>query len=171
MKFQYVNLLGVLALGCLCIIQWRVNRELNLETQRLDQLRLDQQAQLEERDRSIQGYRADLDQFREQVTQTRRRLNETEANLVAARRELERLGQERDQLRTSITNWAAAVAARDEQLETAASQLRQLGADRNEAVSRFNELAEQHDAVVAELNHRTQQFNELAERFRKTAAP
>lgn len=157
MRFQYVNLFGVLALSCLCIIQWRVNRELNLETQRLEQLRRDQQAQLEERDRSIQGYLADLDQFREQLTQTRQRLSETEANLAAARRELEHLGQERDQLRTSITNWAAAVAARDEQLETAASQLRQLGEDRNEAVSRFNALAERHRAVVEELNRRTQQ--------------
>jgi len=165
-RFQYVNLFGVLVLGCLCVLQWRVNRELNLETNRLEQLRLDQQAQLEERDRSIQGYRTDLDQFRAQFTQVRDRLKETEASLADARRELEHLGQERDQLRTSVTHWAAAVAARDEQLETAASQLRQLGADRNEAVNRFNELAEQHNAVVEELNHRTQQFNELAERHR-----
>ena len=88
------------------------------------------------RDRSIQGYRTDLDQSRDQFTQVRDRLQETEASLAAARRDLDRLGQERDQLRTSVTNWAAAVAARDEHLEAAASQLRQLGADRNEAVNR-----------------------------------
>jgi septal ring factor EnvC (AmiA/AmiB activator) len=156
-RLPYVNLVGVLVLGGFCVAQWRVNRELNLETHRLERLRLDQQAQIEERDRSLQGYRADLDQFRDQLTQTRRRLQETETSLAAARQNLELLGQERDQLRTSVTNWASAVAARDEQLATAAHQLRQLGEDRNEAVSRFNELAAQHQAVVEELNRRTQQ--------------
>jgi ABC-type transporter Mla subunit MlaD len=68
--------------------------------------------------------------------------------------------QERDQLRISVTNWADAVAARDEQLEEAAGQLARLGADRNDAVTRFNELAEKHNEVIHELNDRTRQFNE-----------
>jgi methyl-accepting chemotaxis protein len=170
-RFQYVNLLGVLVLGCLGVIQWRVNRDLNLETQRLEQLHLDQQAQLEERDRSIRGYRADLDQFRDQLTRTRQRLKETDASLAAARHELAQLARERDQLRIAVTNWADAVAARDARLEEAAGQLEQLAADRNEAVRRHNELAEILNETIGQLNDRTRQFNELIERHQNQSKP
>ena len=171
MRLQYLNLFGVLVLGGFCVVQWRVNRDLNLETNRLERVRIEQVAQLEERDRLIQDYIADLDQFREQLTRVTDRLKETEGNLAATRLELAQLTQERDQLRISVTNWANAVAARDAQIEEAAGQLAQLGADRNDAVTKFNELAEKHNAVVQELNDRTRQFNELVDRYQKLAKP
>lgn len=171
MRLQYLNLFGVLVLGGFCVVQWRVNRDLNLETNRLERVRIEQVAQLEERDRLIQDYLADLDQFREQLTRVTDRLKRTEGDLAAARLELAQLTQERDQLRISVTNWANAVAARDAQIEEAAGQLAQLGADRNDAVTKFNELAEKHNAVVQELNDRTRQFNELVDRYQKLAKP
>jgi chromosome segregation ATPase len=171
LPLQYLNLFGVLILGGVCALQWRSNRELNVAANHLERLRLEQLAQLEERDRSIQGYAADLEYFREQLTRAGDRLKETEVSLAAKRKELALARHERDQLRISVTNWANAVAARDEQLEEAADQLQRLGKDRNDAVLRFNELAETHNDVVQELNERTRQFNELAERYQKLPRP
>jgi methyl-accepting chemotaxis protein len=170
-RLQYLNLFGVLVLGGFCVVQWRVNRDLNLEITRLERVRIEQLTQLEERDRVIQDYLADLDQFREQLSRVTNRLKETEGDLAATRLELAQLTQERDQLRISVSNWADAVAARDEQLEEAAGQLARFGADRNDAVTRFNELAEKHNEVIHELNDRTRQFNELVERYQKLAKP
>ncbi len=171
LSLQHLNLFGVLALGMCCAVQWRTNRELNLEANRLERLRQEQSQQLEERDRRIQQGAADLDRFREQLTRAGERLRETETGLTAARHELAELARERDQLRIAVTNWAEAVAARDARLEEAAGQLERLAADRNEAVTRHNELAERLNETIGHLNDRTRQFNELIERYPKPARP
>ncbi|MCL4178563.1 MAG: hypothetical protein KJ072_12580 [Verrucomicrobia bacterium] len=171
LPLQYLNLFGVLALGVCCVVQWRTNRELNLEAYRLERLRQEQSHQLEERDRRIQQGAADLDRFREQLTRAGDRLKESEAGLTTARDELAQLTRERDQLRSAVTNWAEAVAARDARLEEAAGQLERLASDRNEAVRRHNELAERLNETIGQLNDRTRQYNELIERHQKPSRP
>lgn len=139
---QFINLLGVFALAVLCVMQWRADRNLNLELSAREKTRLDQAAKLEHQDKTIKGYVADLETFRKQLARANVSLKETEKSLAGAQREIRQLSNERNQLRISVTNWAGAVAARDEQLKQAAEQLQKLASDRNEAVKKFNELAE-----------------------------
>ena len=151
-SLQYCNLAGVLVLMILCALQWRVNRQANLAVSALEKTRLEQAAELEDQNKRIKGYAADLDGFREQLARASSALKETETKLGTAERQALQLGAERDQLRMSVTNWAAAVRARDEQLKGANDHLRKLADDRDEAVVRFNELAERYNAVVKDFN-------------------
>jgi uncharacterized coiled-coil protein SlyX len=75
----------VLVLGG--VLRRPVAREPRLESRitRLERVRLEQLTQLEERDRVIQDYLADLDQFREQLSRATNRLKETEVSLAATR--------------------------------------------------------------------------------------
>jgi uncharacterized coiled-coil DUF342 family protein len=59
---------------------------------------------------------------------------------------------ERNRLESSVSNWAAAVTARDERLSEAARQVGALVAERDEAVKRFNDLAERHNRLAKEWN-------------------
>ena len=43
---QWVNFLGVLVLAGLCVVQWKVNRRLNLETADLERVRIAQDAKV-----------------------------------------------------------------------------------------------------------------------------
>src|SRR5687767_12487479 len=99
-SLQYLNFLGILALAVLCVVQWRMNRRVNLEASALEKTRLEQAARLEDQDNTIKGYAADLDGFREQLARASLDLKETEASLAAAQREIRQLNSERDQLRT-----------------------------------------------------------------------
>jgi hypothetical protein len=45
-----------------------------------------------------------------------------------------------------VLQWTAAVTARDEQLQAARDQLEKLATDRNDAVLKFNALAEKYNA-------------------------
>ena len=55
------NLLGVIVLAGVCIYQWRINREVNLEANRLEKLRIEHTAKIEEQEKTIAGYVAELD--------------------------------------------------------------------------------------------------------------
>ena len=69
---QFANLFGVVALAILCGLQWHANRQLNLELGRVRRTHLAQEARLTEREASLQGYVADLDEFRQQLGPRRR---------------------------------------------------------------------------------------------------
>ncbi len=160
-----LNLCGVLVLAALCAVQWRLNRQLNLEANHLEKTRQDQWQRIEELEGNLRGARADLDGFRSQLQETSEARRETDLKLRTAERAILQLEGEREQLKMSVTNWAAAVAARDEQLKAAADQLQTLAAERNDAVAKFNELAAKYNQVVNELNARTTNYNALVERF------
>ena len=185
---HWFNLVGVLALALLCVLQWRVNRQLNLDLNAAEKARQQQATRLDDTEKRLKGGASDLDGFREQLTRATTSLKETETKLVALDRQVRQLTNERDQLKTSVTNWAAAVASRDAQLKQASTDLQKLAADRNAAVLKFNEVAtkqnelvkelerrtKEHNAVVEQLNQRTREFNALVEKYNalaKQAAP
>jgi chromosome segregation ATPase len=163
---SFVNFLGVALLVVLCGIQWKANRQLHLQATELEQTRLEQKAQLAERDKMIKGYLADLDDFRERVRLSESQLKELDDKLGAMTRERNRLVGERDQLlaqrdqmKATLDKWVAAVKERDAAikdrdaaLKDAAVKAQKLMVDRNDAVSRFNELVGKYDTVVKDLN-------------------
>ena len=156
---QVLNFLGVVALALLCGVQWRINRRLNLEVDRLERIRLEQVSQLTERDSTIKGYVADLDDFRTRLTLAESQLKDLDEKLRVMTRErnrmateVETLATQRDQLKASLAQWQAAVAERDTALKTANEQIQKLTADRNEAVTKFNDLAGKYNAIVKDLD-------------------
>jgi chromosome segregation ATPase len=151
-RLHYVNFFGVIALAVLCVMQWRHDRQLNLEINRLEKVRLDQAGRLAEQERNVRGLDADLTQFKELLTKAQQELNETRAGFQAAERHGRQLTAQRDQLAASVTNWAAAVAIRDERLEQANARIRELADGLNASIEKFNELATNYNAVVKDLN-------------------
>lgn len=184
-RLQWFNLVGVLVLAVLCVMQWRVNRRLNLELNAAQSARQQQAARSDEQAARLKGGVTDLDIFREQLTRATASLKQTESKLAALEQQVKQLFNERDQLKTSVTNWAAAVAARDAQLKQVGAELQKLAADRNAAVLKFNEVAKQqnelvkeldrrtkeHNAVVSELDKRTREFNALVEKYSPLVKP
>lgn len=182
---HWFNLAGVLALAVLCILQWRMNRQLNLDLNAAEKTRQQQAARLDDTEKRLKGGASDLDGFREQLTRATASLKETELKLAALDRQVKQLTNERDQLKTSVTNWAAAVAVRDGRLKQAGTDLQKLADDRNAAVLKFNEVAtkqnelvkelerrtKEHNAVVEQLNQRTREFNALVEKYNALAKP
>lgn len=182
---HWFNLAGVLALAALCVLQWRANRQLNLDLNAAEQTRQHQALRLDEQTKRLTGGASDLDGFRAQLTRATASLKQAESKLATLEQQVKQLTNERDQLKTSVTNWAAAVAARDAQLKQAGVDLKRLADDRNATVLMFNEVATQqnslvkelerrskeHTAVVEELNKRTREFNALGEKYNALAKP
>lgn len=165
---QYFNALGVFLLVLLCVSQWRTNRNLNLEVNRLEKLRLEQLGKSQEQIQEIQGCRGDLEAFREQLKQVHADLVGTRVKLKSSETESAQLAAERDQLKQSVTNWVQAVAVRDSRLKEATDHIQKLAEERNEAVTKFNEIAEKYNGVVNDLNNRTREFNTLVEKYNAT---
>lgn len=151
---EIFNLLGVVALAALCAFQWRVNRETNLELQRVRQLQAEQAAKLGEQQKSIEGHVADLAMFRGQLMSTKSSETELRAQLAKSERANSQLAAERDALKTSVKNWSAAVAERDAQLTIAATNIQELIQARDEAVQKHNDLARRHNQLIAEREQR-----------------
>ena len=182
---QWFNLAGVLTLTLLCILQWRMNRQLNLELNSGEEIRQQQSVRLDEQALRIKGTTADLNGFRDQLSRATASLKQAETKLAAMERQLTQLHNERDQLKASVTNWAAAVAARDTQLMQAGADLKKLAEERNAAVLKFNEVAKhqnelvkelerhvkEHASLVEALNKRTREFNALAEKYNALPKP
>jgi chromosome segregation ATPase len=164
------NLAGVLALAVLCGVQWQSNRAVNLQVQALERTRQQQAARLKEHDQTIAGQAADLDRFRKEVTSAQAAVRQTEERSTASAQAVAQVTTERDQLKTSVAEWARAVTGREEQLQVLGTQLREVAAERNQVVTRFNELGDKLNEVVKTLNQRTRQCNELAERYQKIQA-
>ena len=148
----YLNLAGVLALLILSGFQWEANRGLNLQYNELEKARLALEAKLAESEKNLKGSQADLEIFRQQISQADTTAKESESKLTALSTEGKQTAQERDQLKTSVAQWTAAATARDEQLKKANEELHKLAAERNEAVSKYNDLALKHNEVVKDLN-------------------
>lgn len=155
------NLAGILLVFGISIVQWNVNRRLNLHSQALEATRRKQEARLNDQDKALKGCAADLDLFRDQLSRASEVAAGEESKRKAAEREAAQAAGERDQLQASVSKWAQAVEARDEQLRQANEALERLGSDRNDLVTKFNDLAEKYNETVKLLNERTQRLNEL----------
>ena len=147
-----LNLLGILGLAALCVFQWRINREANIEVIRLQKTQGEQSAKIVEHEKTIAGQGADLESFRAQLTATKTAEKELLTKLAAADRGNHQLTIEVEQLKLSLTNWAAAVSERDQQLRRATTNVQDLIASRDEAIEKYNALAKQHNQLVVDLN-------------------
>jgi len=147
-----LNLLGIVLLLGLCVFQWRANSALNLDVNRLEEIRLDQTAKIADQAGRLRGLAADLDRFRDQLGATTLDLKKTRGRLRESERLAAQLANERDQLKEAVVQWTAAVAARDERLKEANDRIRDLGTRLNDAVVKFNALVATHNDLVRQLN-------------------
>jgi chromosome segregation ATPase len=148
---QYLNFFGVLALAALCVVQWRQNRTLNLEVNRLEKTHQAAAQKLLEREKDIHGLTSDLALLKEQVGLTHSNLTEVSSTLRATEHEHRQIMQERDQLKESVTAWANAVTARDERLKESNQQIVLLSGQLNDSIRKHNTLASNYNSVVKQL--------------------
>jgi chromosome segregation ATPase len=145
---KYLNLIGVLALAALCIAQWQRDRRLNLELGRLDQIRVQQAAKIDEQASLLSGLNEDLIQFKTSLINEQSLRSQVEQKVASTESANQQLTLERDQLRAAITNWANAVASRDEHMKEANTRIEQLAADLNASIRKYNELATNRNAAA-----------------------
>ncbi len=139
----WINLLGVLVLASLCVLQWRANRSLNLDVNRLEQTRQTQSAKIDEQAAALRGLTSDLERFREQLGSSTLSQKDAETKLRAAERLAARLANERDQLKESIAQWTSAVTARDARLSEANTRITGLASRLSDTVATYNDLVKQ----------------------------
>lgn len=157
----WINLIGVLALAGLCAVQWQRDRRLNLQVNRLEKTRIEQEEKLSEQQKSAAGLAADLARFKDQFKEAHAEAVETRGQLRLGEQENAQLLRERDQLKASVTNWAAAVTARDESLREMNERLREAAVRLNESVLKFNDLATNYNASVKRFNDLATNYNSV----------
>lgn len=158
-RLQVINLIGVAVLVLVCVLQWKRDRALNLELNRNEKTRLEQQAKLAEQEKNLRGVTDDLAIFKEQLARAQNEATETRQELRLLQQTNEFLITIREQLQESVTNWSAAVDARDKLIAEANENIRTLNerssdlAEKlNASILKFNELATNYNTVVEELN-------------------
>ncbi|HTI68801.1 MAG TPA: hypothetical protein VMF06_02465 [Candidatus Limnocylindria bacterium] len=149
---HYINLAGILAVAGLCVVQWVANRSLNLDVARLTRVGFEQAAKLEEARKARADCAADLEGFRDRVTQASQAERAASEQVTKLTRELGQAVAERDGAQGSLSAWEKAVADRDAQIKLGNEQIGKLAATRDQAVARYNELAEKYSGVVKDLN-------------------
>ncbi|HEU5122649.1 MAG TPA: hypothetical protein VFW05_01155 [Verrucomicrobiae bacterium] len=155
-RLQLANLAGVLALAILCVIQWKRDRALNLDVNRLEKARIENEQTIAEQQKNLKGLNSDLAMFKEQLTGARTELSEAQEKLHDVETQNSRLISERDQVRESLTNWMNAVHVRDERLKEANASIQDLADRLNAAIEKYNELATNYNSVVNDLNEARQ---------------
>jgi chromosome segregation ATPase len=145
---HYFNLLGIAGLCVLCCLQWERNRQSNLQVNHLEQTGIELQTQVANQDKTIRGQTADLDDFRHRLELAESALKESQDKFAVLAAQRDQLLVERDQLKTALAQWSAAVAQRDAVIKAANEQIMKLTADRNDAIAKFNELANRYNVLV-----------------------
>lgn len=142
MKFSLnsLNFLGVVVLAGLSAWQWTDNIKLHNECLSLKRIQREQSERLAEQKQTLDAQATDLRQLQEKTTLL---VDERDA----AQGESERLTSENGQLTVNVDQWKQAVAGRDAQIEKARTQIAALTAARDEAIGKFNKLAEQVNAA------------------------
>jgi chromosome segregation ATPase len=147
-RLKYLNLFGVLALAALCIAQWQRDRRLNLELGRLDQVRLQQAAKIDEQAGLLKGLNEDLRQLKTSLANEQSLRSQSEQKMASTESTNQQLVLERNQLKAAITNWANAVMVRDERMKEANARIEQLATELNASIRKYNELATNRTAAV-----------------------
>lgn len=149
---QYLNFFGVFALAVLCVLQWRHDRQLNLQTIQLEKTRQEQQQKISEQEDAARGLSADLADFKNRLKAEHDDLDETRRQLRTNETAVAVLTAERDQLKESVTNWMEAVAQRDALAKEANGRIEELSQRLNASIQKFNDLATNYNSVVKDLN-------------------
>src|ERR1039458_2851728 len=98
-RLKYANLCGILALAALCIAQWQRDRRLNLEISRLDQVRLQQAAKIDDQANTLKGLHEDLGQFKTSLAKEQSLRSQAEQEAISIESSNQQLVLERDQLK------------------------------------------------------------------------
>jgi chromosome segregation ATPase len=150
----YLNFVGVLVLTVLCMIQWQANSQFNAQLGRANQTRLDQAGKLVEQEATLNQNATDLADVRQRLSLAEADLKDAQDKLAASEQQRNGLVAQRDQLKSTLDKWESAIADRDRALKQAGDQIQTLTADRNQAVQKFNDLADKYNAVVKQLNNK-----------------
>ncbi len=159
-----LNTIGVLALATLCVFQWQTNRRVNLEAAALEKTRQEQAVKIAEQEKSLKGFAADLETFREQLLRANAASKESGTRLYDLEKQVRQLTAERDALKANMEKWSVAVTERDETIKLANEQIKSLADERNNAIKRYN-------AIVEEMDGLTKQYNELAAKYNELVQP
>jgi chromosome segregation ATPase len=147
-QLKYLNLFGMLVLAALCVAQWQRDRRLNLEVSRLDQVRLEQAARIDDQANTVRGLNEDLGQLKTSLAREQSLRSDAEQKQRSLEDANGQLTSERDQFKVAITNWANAVALRDERMKEANGRIEQLAADLNATIRKYNGLVSNYNAAV-----------------------
>jgi chromosome segregation ATPase len=132
-------------LTVLCLFQWQANRRIDAQLSRANQARLEQTAKIAEQDSGLRENATEMADLRQ-------RLSLADTDLKDAQDKLAADNQQRDQLKGALDKWIAAVAQRDQALKQAGERLATLTAQDNQAVQKFNDLADKYNQVVKQLD-------------------
>ena len=124
------NCLGVAVLAVLCAVQWQANSRLENNVEQLDKTRIEQSAKIAQQESTLKDDAADLEDLRQ-------RLSMSESELKTA---VTQAGQ----LKTALDKWKAA-------LKQAGEQIQKLAGERNEAIQKFNDLADKYNSLVKQM--------------------
>ena len=124
------NCLGVGVLAVLCAVQWQANSRLENNVEQLDKTRIEQSAKIAQQESTLKDDAADLEDLRQ-------RLSMSESELKTA---VTQAGQ----LNTALDKWKAA-------LKQAGEQIQKLAGERNQAIQKFNDLADKYNSLVKQM--------------------
>jgi uncharacterized coiled-coil DUF342 family protein len=155
----WLNLLGVFVLAGVCAVQWQRDRRLNLEVNRLEGVRYENEESLVRQKKEAAALQEDLTHFKGQFETAHGELRDVRAKASSLERQTVQLGAEREQLKAAVTNWAAAVKERDQRLQEVHQQLRDISLRLNDSVLKFNELASNHNATILRFNELATNYN------------
>lgn len=165
MRLTYLNLVGVLLLGLVCVWQWRGNSLLRAELAAERCHAGEQSRKLAAAETEKTRLAADLELFRTQIKTQSEELDRQNLGRNDADKKLRQMTEERDQLKKSVAEWAAAVEQRDTRLAAAAQQQVLLASRLREAASAHAELGRRADEAIALLNQRTKEGNAVIEQL------
>ncbi len=160
-SLSVANLVGVVLLSGVCVVQWSDERQLLVRAEALERERSELRISNEEREKALGNAKADLEQFRAQVTREHESRQAAEEGLSKARADIRELSAERDRLNSALTAWREAVSSRDERLLQAQQSLEEAGQSRNAAIEKFNALARSHREAVERLNAAIHELDRL----------
>jgi chromosome segregation ATPase len=153
-RLKYLNLVGVVALAALCVCQWLHDRRLNLEIKRLNQVRQQQAAKIDDLSNQLAGLNDDLAQLKTSVATERDLRIQADKRVTSLEAANAQLTGERDQFKAAITNWANAVALRDERMKEANARIEELAADLNASIRKYNGLVTNYNTIVKSLSEK-----------------
>lgn len=139
--FPILNFLGVAALTTLCGFQWASHHQTAQYAQSLQTRLKDQSSRVDSQSRSIEGLTRDLDALRRELDSMSQRTTQSDATNRSLERTLVLLQAENATLKESITHWTHAIQIRDERLREFNRQLESLAAERDAAITKYNDLA------------------------------
>lgn len=149
---HYFNLLGVLALAILCVAQWQHDRQLNLDLNRSERLRLEQTAKIGGLEAARKGLEEDLGQLKAAFSAQQGANAQVARDLVLSISTNQQLLAEQQTWRATLTNYAQTVAIQNDRIKEANARIEALASNLNQSIGKYNRLVTNYNAVVGELN-------------------